>query len=157
MKTRTTATLLLLSAVRLSLSYAEQEEFVFTQELLRLTEYSLRLSNIAYNTETFYEDAALTIYRDEPDQALVTKLGDQCFAAFRGTVFHRWDDWMQNTMMGDSTVCSQSGNCCDVQSGHFQAYFETNYHHLFHDKLMECLASCPDGACPLVLTGHSQG
>lgn len=132
--------------------------FAFTREFLRLTELALHLSNVVYSS-TAGQDSTMSVYRDEPDQALVTKIDGHCFGAFRGTVFHSWDDWMQNFKLGDSVVCNEAGGCCQVQRGHYEAYFRTNYHETFEDALRDCAASCTDtdAPCPVLLVGHSQG
>jgi hypothetical protein len=130
--------------------------FAFTREFLRLTELALRLSNVVYSS-TAAQDPTMFVYRDEPDQALVTKIDGHCFGAFRGTVFHSWDDWMQNFNLGDSVVCNEAGGCCQVQNGPYEAYFRTNYHETFEDALRDCAASCSDAPCPVLLVGHSQG
>jgi hypothetical protein len=141
-------------------AYAQEEQggFVFTPDLLRLTELAVQLTNVAYTEAVpLFETSTMTIYRDEPDQAIVTKIDGHCFGAFRGTVFHRWDDWVQNIMVGDMPVCSPVGDCCDVQQGHYQAYFYASYQKDFENALRDCAATCIDGRCPVVLVGHSQG
>jgi Lipase (class 3) len=134
--------------------------FVFTREFLQLTESAMGLCNVVYwSTKSSTEDPTLTWYRDEPDQALVTKIDDHCFGAFRGTVVYSWEDWQQNVKIGNSAVCATvgDGGCCDVQSGIYEAYFRTNYHQSFEDSLRDCATTCTDAPCPVVLTGHSQG
>ena len=112
------------------------------------------IANTIVTTEDGEDDTTVTL-----DFALVAKKDDTCYVAWSGTDQELREEWDQNFDTSAKTV----GNC-QVHNG-----FDRNYSQ--RDKvdaaINDCLASCgadteSDGstsnnACPLVLTGSSQG
>ncbi|CAB9514691.1 expressed unknown protein [Seminavis robusta] len=90
---------------------------------------------------------------DLNDQALVAKPKDEavCYACFMGTNGLNPLDGIQNLILSSSLI----GDCM-VRNGYTDAY-NTSYRDDLRCKIDECVQSCDDGLCPLVLSGHSQG
>ena len=87
------------------------------------------------------------------DAAIVAKVDGTCYAAFRGTVEYSLPDVAQNFVLGFRKV---PGTDCYVRRGYYDCYF-TNYQEAFEQEIRDCVDSCEDGRCPLIVTGASQG
>jgi len=138
---------------------ASASDFVFTEELLNLTQIAVRLSELAYsNGPVSSSDQTIYFFNEEPDQALVTEIDGYCFAAFRGTVITSLRDVFQNMQFGNRLVCDSSGGgaCCNVERGFWQGY-NANYRYKMEAALRDCTTRCTNSSFPVVLTGHSQG
>lgn len=100
----------------------------------------------------------------EPDQALVAKLGDTCWGAFRGTenqdsLGNVVADWLQNIDGAKTEICSASGGirrCCSARRGFVEAY-HASFQSDFESALRSCAATCTNPEDCVRLTGSSQG
>ena len=109
------------------------------------------LDQISYY-QTIYE--RFNAYDDGwDDAALVAKVNNVCYGVFRGTVRENPADHLQNYLIGFRKVPETT---CYVRTGYYEAYF-TNYQTQFEQDLQDCVQSCTDAECELILTGASQG
>lgn len=97
-------------------------------------------------------------FTEEPDRALVGKKYGYCFLAFRGTVFAKAGDVMQNFIPGKRSVCpsTNANDCCQTRTGYWNAYDKT-YRAELERAVRDCAAECQDPDNCVVITGHSQG
>lgn len=90
----------------------------------------------------------------EDDVAVVVKIEDVCYGAFRGTDPSNLRDLIiQNLDPGAGEILSSN---CFVRAGYHQAYF-TDYRADFESKLQTCIDSCDGESCEVIFTGGSQG
>lgn len=137
---------------------AADDEFVFEDGVFGLSVDGLVKTKTAADLSLeAYEgnEGDFTIFVDEPDRVLLSKQGDVCYVAYRGTVFWRIVDWMQNFSFGNRSVCN-GDTCCTVVTGMYDGY-NRSYRDTLEASIRECVASCETENCELVLTGHSQG
>lgn len=174
--------LLFATAVR-----GSSDDFSLSAETLAITNDAARLSGLSYTrdgeldnleasqreeiagataflTSLTHPDFAdfneMTVYTQEPDQALLAKKGERCFLAFRGTVGTSMMDWLQNLDPSDRVVNRNNDTkqaACEVRKGYVEFLDAIVVHRVFAD-IVTCMDSitCEDDPC-LVITGHSQG
>ncbi len=125
---------------------------------MTMTLQAAELSALAYEEDPpneGYEDFGY--FDEEPDQALVARIGGYCYGAFRGTTM-TWIDWQQNFNPGKQQVCREdsSSDCCMSRSGFYDGYW-TGYKKAFEKSIRDCAKTCSNIDECVVLTGHSQG
>lgn len=122
-----------------------------------------RVYDTVFMTKKLYDEdptqavPGATVYIDEPDGAMWVKKDDTCFAIFRATTM-QIIDWMQNCPLGPPIEFqSPSGKKCVAIDAYYHAYYRTNFVDLFRSDIQECVSSCANKQCDLVIGGHSQG
>ena len=116
------------------------------------------MGQILYDDDPTLAIPKATVYTDEPDRALSVKSDDgTCIAVFRGTTA-QVADWLQNNPLGDpASFQSPLGTNCTSYGGYHSAYFDTNFLEDLRTDIRNCVSSCTDGDCDLVIAGASQG
>jgi len=112
------------------------------------------------------------VWIDEPDKAIVARVGNLCFGIFRATTPTR-EDWEQNFNSNENSICTTATllledneeACCTSREGFSNAYTNPEYRQDFETELRSCAVASSTAANTsnsnsnnqVILTGHSQG
>lgn len=166
----------------------QPERFSLSREILAISYEAARLSNISYHLENelihygdiweiknsqayitnfthpdFSNYDYLKFFTQEPDQALVAKLGNMCYVSFRGTNVNI-EDWLQNLDPSDRDIHrdnNETAESCEARHG-FVDFVDSEAMQYGLKDVSDCMDSisdsCDSATSPcLVITGHSQG
>ena len=109
----------LLLSVLLPRTIRADDELVFEDGVFGLSAHAIaKVKTAADLSLEAYEgtEGDVEIFVEEPDRVVLSKRDDVCYVAYRGTVFWRIVDWMQNFSFGNRQVC-HADTCCTVVTG----------------------------------------
>jgi len=130
---------------------------ILDESFIKLAQNAALMSDAVYGSNfTAFPNAY--VVKDEPEQAMFYREGNNCFLAFRGSI-PTPRDWMHNLNTGVVNACSPFDTCCKTRKGFHEAYVKPNFRSDLEAKIRDCVHAedCPRDGCNAILTGHSQG
>ena len=135
-----------------SYDFAKKAAVGFNLTLIVKDDYLDKQKINTYNEEVFQSFKVFGDLLD--DRTLVVKDDDVCYLAIRGQERHILFDIWQT--LSPFVKRNAFGSGCNVKRSFYYAY-DACFADDMRAALDECVASCADGPCPVVLHGHSTG